>query len=400
MKRHIKTAVYIILILLAVVSVIQGAKNALYYSQDFQYDAALALRCGINPYEVSLSETGIMSQGPVAEFYRVFEEAGAPQKMEANQFPSLLMLLFPMTFLPYRAARVLWLILNLLFTAGICLLLRKTFLKDMQKDVFNMMMLLMLAGTPFRNQLGVGQHTLFSFFFFLLAVYLSEREKKVSSALALAVSYFKYTLTAPLAVYFLYKRRFKEFIISLIPHVILTAVGAAMLGKGFIDMIREPLKVSSLLAGEGSIDIGALSEGASISPVFTVIIMLGLVVMAFILPENEDDRFFSLLILLSLIMTYHRIYDFFVLTAASAGTVLMKAGKEGFDLKKLKRPELAKGAMYCLLLLYFYFVLRIFGENRHALMAGAVLYYGYLIVYISFFRRDPSGSGTGGNDAG
>ncbi|MBQ6967479.1 MAG: hypothetical protein IJP84_06210, partial [Lachnospiraceae bacterium] len=102
MKRHIKTAVYIILILLAVVSVIQGAKNALYYSQDFQYDAALALRCGINPYEVSLSETGIMSQGPVAEFYRVFEEAGAPQKMEANQFPSLLMLLFPMTFLPYR----------------------------------------------------------------------------------------------------------------------------------------------------------------------------------------------------------------------------------------------------------------------------------------------------------
>lgn len=312
MKRHIKTAVYIILILLAVVSVIQGAKNALYYSQDFQYDAALALRCGINPYEVSLSETGIMSQGPVAEFYRVFEEAGAPQKMEANQFPSLLMLLFPMTFLPYRAARVLWLILNLLFTAGICLLLRKTFLKDMQKDVFNMMMLLMLAGTPFRNQLGVGQHTLFSFFFFLLAVYLSEREKKVSSGLALAVSYFKYTLTAPLAVYFLYKRRFKEFIISLIPHVILTAVGAAMLGKGFIDMIREPLKVSSLLAGEGSIDIGALSEGASISPVFTGIIMLGLVVMAFILPENEDDRFFSLLILLSLIMTYHRIYDFFV----------------------------------------------------------------------------------------
>lgn len=400
MKKGIKIAVYIILFLLAAVSGIQGAKNALYYSQDFQYDAALALRCGINPYEMSLDDAGSVSEGPLAEFYRVFEEAGAPQKMEANQFPSLLMLLFPMTFLPYRTARVLWLVLNLLFTAGICLLLRKTFLKGMQKDVFNMMMLLMIAGTPYRNQLGVGQHTLFSFFFFLLAVYLSERERKVWSGLALAVSYFKYTLTAPLALYFLYKRRFKEFLISLIPHIFMTALGAVILGKGFIDMIREPLKVSSLLAGEGSIDIGALSGGASLSPVFTVVIMLGLAVMAFILPDNEDERFFSLLVLLSLVMTYHRIYDFFVLTAASMGTVLMKAGTEGFDIRKLKKPEMVTGALYSLLILYFYFILRLFGENRHALMAGAVLYYGYLIFFISFFRRDPSGSGTGGNDAG
>ena len=171
MKRYFIKAVLIILILLAAVSVVQGVKNALLFSQDFQYDAALALRSGINPYEESLHPTGILSTGATADFYDFFEERGIPQKMEANQFPSLLMLLFPMTLLPYSISRVLWLFLNLVFTALSVILLRKTFLKEMDKEIFYILMLLMIAGTPWRNQIGVGQHTLFSLFFFLIVCY-------------------------------------------------------------------------------------------------------------------------------------------------------------------------------------------------------------------------------------
>ena len=76
------------------------------------------------------------------------------------------------------------------------------------------MILFMISGTPYRNQLGVGQHTLFSFMFFLIAVYACQKNEerkdpkkfKLSIAVPLAVSYFKYTLTAPLALYFLYKK--------------------------------------------------------------------------------------------------------------------------------------------------------------------------------------------------
>ncbi len=387
MKKHIKTAVYIILFLMAAVSVLQGAKNALHFSQDFQYDAALALRCGINPYEESLEPTGALENSPVGEFYRVFREAGAPQKMEANQFPSLLMLLFPLTFLPYKAARTAWLILNLLFSVGICVLLRKTFLKEMDRDVFNMLMLLTAAGMPFRNQLGVGQHTLFAFFFFLLSMYLSERGNGIISGLSLSVSYFKYTLTAPLALYFLYKRKYTEFLVSLIPHVLLTFVGAVMLKKSYIDMIRQPLQVSSLLSGEGSIDIGALSGGTSAGLLFTALIMAGCLAMAFILPAKEDNRFFALLILFSLIMTYHRIYDFFVLSAVSCGTLLSGLTFKGTDGKKPDRPEIIIGVLYLVLLIYFYFVIRIFNESRFALYTAAGLYYVFLVLYISFFRK-------------
>ncbi len=387
MKKGIRLTVYIILIILAAVSVIQGVKNALYFSQDLQYDAALALKCGINPYEESLHPSGILDTGETAAFYQSFRDKGIPQKMEANQFPSLLMLLFPLTVFPFETAKALWLILNLLFALGSAFLLRKTFFKNTDRDIFLWLMLLTAAGTPFRNQLGVGQHTLFSLFFFMLALYLSEKSLTIPSGLALSISYFKYTLTAPLALYFLYKRRFREFFISLVPHILGTFVGARILGTSFIDMIREPLMVSSALAGEGSIDIGALSGGSSLSLLFTGVIMAGCLIAAFMLPENRDRFYFSLLVLLSLIMTYHRTYDFFVLSLAAAGTVL-----SGYDpVKLLKEGALSPAgkaltACYLLTLLYFFFGLRVFHENTPSLMAGAVLYYGYLLMYVIINR--------------
>ena len=144
-------------------------RNAAQFSQDFQWDAVKTFTMRINPYDESLDPSGILDQYGFDDYYL---------QMEANQFPSLLMLLIPYTFLPPLTARYAWIISNMIFTAGIIFLLRKTFLKDADRDVFAAFMLLMIAGTPYRNQLGVGQHTLFAFFFFLLAVWFDEREDK------------------------------------------------------------------------------------------------------------------------------------------------------------------------------------------------------------------------------
>ena len=382
----IRIGVYIILILLAVLSVVQGGKNALYYSQDLQYDAALALRCGIDPYEESLNPTGALDEGETAAYYESFREKGIPQKMEANQFPSLLMLLFPLTLFPFETAKTLWLILNLVFAALSALLLKKTFFKETKDDLFYVLMLITLAGTPFRNQIGVGQHTVFSFFFLLLAVYLSEKNLVIPSAAALSISYFKYTLTAPLAMYFIYKKRYREFFLSLVPHILGTFIGAKMLGTGVVDMIVKPLKVSSALSGEGSIDVGALLSGGGSAVVITAIIMLFCFALSCLLPEGFDRELFSLLLLLSLIMTYHRIYDFFVLSAAGCAITgcLGDLDKE----KLFKTPGGGIAVFFSLLILYFYFLLRIFPEEGIFLKAGAFLYYLYIVVFgIFFFRR-------------
>ena len=193
-KRIFRSIIIAALTLLAGLSVYQGICNARTFSQDFQWDAARALMLGINPYRESLTPTGALFEGNLKDYYRYYESIGSPQKMEANQFPSLLMLLYPWALLSPDPARLVWLVTNLLFTAGIVVLLRLTFLKDCDRFVFTALVLLMLAGTPYRNQLGVGQHTLFSLFFFLLALWLSEKKRcLIPSGLCLAVGLFKYT---------------------------------------------------------------------------------------------------------------------------------------------------------------------------------------------------------------
>ncbi|MCR4655235.1 MAG: glycosyltransferase 87 family protein, partial [Lachnospiraceae bacterium] len=334
--------ILIISAFLAAISLAQGCRNAYLVSQDFQWDAAKALSLKINPYDESINPSGALEPYGFEEYYL---------QMEANQFPSLLLLLFPYTLLPPLAARYAWLLSNLFFTAGIVFLLRKTFLRaetGIGNFEFIFSMLITIAGTPYRNQLGVGQHTLFAFFFFLSAVYCIEKKSESSSlkiqsgsvykttdtslipgeklnigaSLALFVCYFKYTLTVPLVLYFVYKKRYKEILLSVFLHIILTAYCADLLNDSFINMIIKPLKVSSRLSAEGGLDFGALLNGSFVSYILSFITMAGL--LAFTLhamrrsfPENViihiDSAVISVLILWSMILTYHRTYDFFVI---------------------------------------------------------------------------------------
>ena len=380
-----KKIIYIVLAVLSImaaVSVVKGCMNAYVYSQDFQWDAAKALSLRIDPYDESLNPTGALDTGTLGDFYDYFKSIDAPQKMEANQFPSLLMLLYPMTLLPPSAARVAWLILNLVFTAAIIWLLRLTFLKELDRYVFAAVSLLMLAGTPYRNQLGVGQHTLFAFAFFLLAVYLSEvKNLRTASSLALFISYFKYTLTAPLVLYFVYKRKIKEIIISVGLHLILTVCSALWLGESVIDMIKKPLKVASALSSEGGIDLGAVFSGSGISFMLAGLIALMLFVMALMAPKGCDNLIFAVSLLWSLILTYHRTYDFFTLSAV----VSLFAECDAY----LKRDDKKTGALeiyYVLLTLFIFFVLRIFSENIPSRCVAGILYYGFTVIvtYILF----------------
>lgn len=373
-NKALKAALVAALVLLASVSVIKGLQNAAEFSQDFQWDAAKALAMRLDPYELSMDQSKADSIGPLHEFYRMFTDRGLKQKMEANQFPSLLVLLFPMTVFSPASAKIVWAVLNLLFTAGIIWFLRKTFFEDADKYVFSVLMLTMIAGTPYRNQLGVGQHTLFAFFFFMLAVFIDKRaagktgiKDSVLMTVCLAVSYFKYTLTAPLALYFVYRKRYREFAASVLIHVCMTAGAALWLDKSIIYMISAPLKVASVLVAEGGLDLGVFLHGGILYAV-TAVIAAVLVYLAVKLPENEGSLLFSVLILWSLVITYHRTYDFFVFTAAAAMFVPDKGARKGMIV------------WYASLTVMLYFVLRVFNENTVSKVVCGTMYYAYAAV--------------------
>ena len=390
----VRYLVLVILAAMALVSLIQGVRNAAGSSQDFQWDAAKALSMGLDPYDISTGSGTIPDNTPLADFYRLFTDKGLKQNMEANQFPSLLLLLIPYTLMNPLAARYAWIISNLIFTAGIIFLLRRTFLKEADRDLFIAFMLLMIAGTPYRNQLGVGQHTLFSFFFFLLAVWLEgmypspdsngqgegkEKDRKnpalfTAVVICLFICYFKYTLTVPLCLYFVYKKRYPEIVLSAAGHVILTAVCAGWLNDSFINMIIKPLKVSSALAAEGGLDFGALLNGSALAYVLAIAVMAVLLVIALKLPDGMDGEFISVLTLWSLIITYHRTYDFFVIVTVLA-FFLGYFGKhpEGGMVSRF----LAAG--YAITLISVFFVLRIFSESTVSKIVVGTIYYIFTI---------------------
>lgn len=357
-ERYLRVVLYGILGLLAAVSIVQGCRNAEVYSQDFQWDAAKALVLRVNPYTESLNPTGALDAYGFEEYFK---------QMEANQFPSLLFLLFPYTLLTPLAARYAWLISNLVFTGAMVWLLRKTFFKEMQAQVFYLLVLLMIAGTPWRNQIGVGQHTIFSFLFFLLAVYFTQREKTVLASLSLAVCYFKYTLTVPLALYFVYKRKWKELVISVSIHILLTIGAAFWLKESFLAMIIEPLKVSSALSGEGSMDIGALMGGSPYAFLLAGLVMAGLLLLSFVMPKDQEPLLVSILLLWSLIVTYHRSYDYFVM-------ILPFCYFNG-----LTNDRKWENAVYTILVFAVFFVLRLFSESP-ASLAGVGIFY-YLVTF-------------------
>jgi len=389
--KNIYKAIIAIMTLLAVLSLYQGIRNALTLgegSQDFQWDSVKAMVMGINPYDASLREEDKSILERVIDGYSCEENY---KLLEANQFPSLLLILLPFVFLSAYKARVAWLIVNILLTALMIFLLRKTFLKELNTLIFIPLMLLMLMGTPLRNQIGVGQHTIFAFTFFLLAVYISENEgiiknnvlRTVIVSICLFLCYFKYTLTVPLVLYFIYKKKYGEIIASIIPHIILTFYSAYLLGDSFVNMIFKPLMVSGSLSSEGGIDFGFFLQGSSFTYILTGLLFLFMVYIAVLMPKGREDVVISLLVLGSLIMVYHRTYDFFVLVTAAAVFTDNPYRRYCIDYESKDVKEYAGLILYILSLFMVFFFLRIFSENLFSKMVTALIYYGFT-AYIGF----------------
>ena len=310
MKRYAKIILTCILVLIAVVSVIQGARNALAYpmgSFDFQYDGAKLFSLRINPYDESLNSSGIADKLGLTEFYG---------DVEANQFPSLLILLVPFTLVRPYVANIVWAVLNVILTVVFLVLMKKLFFSKIDNWMWLCLSCIMLAGLGWRNNIGNGQHTIFAFAFFIIAVWLSEKEHPILAGLALALSLFKYTLIIPLAVYLIYKKKYKEIGVSAAFHIVLTCVGAWWIGDSLINVIIKPLKISSALSSSGYIDFGSvLSLPSAVSMLLALVICIGILILAFMRTETEDHALvlYTIISYVSLIVIYHRAYDFFIL---------------------------------------------------------------------------------------
>ena len=112
--------------------------------------------------------------------------------------------------------------------------------------------------------------------------------------------------------------------------------------------------------------------------------MIVLFAVVLIMPEENDCIVISILTLWSLIITYHRTYDFFVLVVVAA--LFAEWNTLGLQLKTGIDKVLT--GFYIVLMIAINYVLRIFSEAQPSLICVGTLYYAFTlcILYLGIRR--------------
>lgn len=300
-KKRMRKIFALLLIVLAAGSAVAGIRNALTASQDLQWQPVGRILQRENPYTPILDGTA-----------DTFLEQIPNYPVSGYTF------LLPLGLFDWETAKPIWVVCNIIFTILLIAGLQKLF--PLGRENLFLTVMLFVAGSSWRITVGNGQHGLFVLSFFVWAVVWSEQNKKrpILSALFLAISLFKYTLTAPLAIYFVWKRQWRPLITALLIHTLLTGIMAMWLHESPFALIRQPFQVAAMATTIGDYDIFSLSRmmglGELIPAVLALIILLALTVIPpirakFISPLHA----LSTLALIAYILFFHRSYDLILL---------------------------------------------------------------------------------------
>lgn len=312
----------------AAVSIAAGARNGMRII-DFQWAPAKLFAMGLNPYPYSL--------GHINFTYPDF----VSHTVDANQVPSCLMMLWPFTLFSQVVANQVWDGCNLVFTAVFLVYLKKMFfaeedarVAECRAHVFWLVAGLLLASTSWRVLIGNGQHLMFSLAFFLPAVYYAKKGRGYLAGVLLALSAFKYTTIAPLALVFISMRWWRAIIVAAAIHIVATVGCGLWLGENPVTLVLQSLKVGSMLVCQGSADIpsmlAALGFGRHPQLALAGYAVFG--ALALFVAFSRRYSFLQRLALLALIadvMFYHREYDFVVLVFPLVWLLMEKRPEAG-----------------------------------------------------------------------
>lgn len=272
---------------------------------DFQWDPAKLLMMGDNPYLYTLEHKAIEHPGFMQQY------------IDANQFPSCLLLLAPWTLLPQLAANYAWSFCNVVFSVVFLVFLYKTFFEGREySHHFAWVPVLLLTGVPWRVLVGNGQHLMFSLAFFMPAYYYATKEKWSLSGVLLALSGFKYTTIAPIALVFVVHKWWKPVCIALTLHIAANIWAGFHLHESPLTLIIQSLQCSGRLTAQGDADMASLVSyfgcGGAEGWATVGYVVFGLALLVIVLRKScrNDTLTLSLLAVISNIMFYHRAYDF------------------------------------------------------------------------------------------
>lgn len=338
----LKKCIIVILTVMAVISLIKGGLNGLSSSKDLLY-------------------------------YK-YREALFDHSFSDCQFPSTFWMIFFLGLFPETTARVIWLISNLAFTGIIVWALRKTFLCHVSIEDYTILILLMISGGAWRTNLSNGQHNLAAIAFFLLAVSLSEEDRDFMAGLLFSMSLFKYQVIIPLGVFFLYKRKYRLIVTSIVVSLV-SLVGSAIWFGGLYNATFKQFNYSlNTLSNKGDVDIESVFGLGD----YTVLIFsIGILVLVyFAYSENwrrDDTLFVCWALFVGWATAYQRIYGFFCMIVP-LGYAWYKA-KDNQTL--FYKTEFVITLMLTIVIFWFRTI-----SDSYGLFLTRVLFYPTMVLYL------------------
>lgn len=241
------------------------------------------------------------------------------------QFPSTMLLIFLLGLFSYRTAQVIWLILQFFFTGALIFFFRGTFFKKWNRVDYLIMILLMISGAPWRTNLSNLQYTLCSFTFYMCGIWLLENggggmKGDIAAGIAFSFSFFKIQLIVPLMAVLLYKRKWIPFAVMVTSQIIALIAACLWFGDFWMLTFAKISDILSLNSGaSGYIDFGVIFRSAYLKYAATLLCIVLIIVISWKLKKtqciNEELKYhmyFSWLLLCSLVIFYHRSYDYFM----------------------------------------------------------------------------------------
>lgn len=315
MRRGVSTGLRIALVVLAAASLLLGIANALSKggSQDFQWGPSRVLLAGNNPYT------------PYIEYRKGHTPTNPYILKQVPFYPaSGYVFLWPYAALDWKAAKLCWALSNVIFTFFILLGMRRI-IPSANQDTLLLSAALLLISTPHRNTIGNGQHGLFCLAAFIWAVVFSQRGRTWVGGVLLALSWFKYTITFPLSLFLLARRRFAPVLVAGVVHLLLTAFVSVWIHEPPTAFMFKTFEVPMLASetGEGSarhpsyVDSFGLTTRLG-TPLGVPIALFAAVVttVAIVLFKSrarDELLLLSFLALVSLALSFHRTYDWVAL---------------------------------------------------------------------------------------
>lgn len=311
--RYVKTMVIVALALyaLAVAGYIFVGSFGEHGANDFHqywYSGKFIL-AGRDPYQAFLSGASLPARQPGLE-------------VSASNTPPLLLVLSPLSNLPWAAAKSTWLLLNLLF-AGLVfwLVVEKIPFPDvsLERRTKILIFLLFFNLSPTRIAIENGQITLLVIVLMLVSILLRERSWLLSGFL-LGLALSKFSVSLPVALFFLYHRKFRIVLTAFLVQL-LGFTGVAMFsGNPLMLVLEEYFRIFIRIKNLSGIHLASLIPGRILDDALSALMSLALFSMlyAWLIRKRPspdvnsavlDVHLLAIFALWSLLVGYHRLHD-------------------------------------------------------------------------------------------